>query len=948
MPKPIRLFCAILGSLAVLALRAAAPLPQETSDLKPDPSVRFGTLPNGLRYAVMPNHEPKARASLRLFVNVGSLQETEDQRGLAHFLEHMAFNGSAHYPPGTLVEFFQRMGMSFGGDTNASTNFDHTIYLLELPKSDAPTLAEGLRVFSDYAGGLLLPEKEIDRERGVILSEKRVRDSVGFRTFVAQFDFMLGDTLLPKRVPIGLAEVIEKAPRERFVDFWNTWYRPDKMAVIAVGDIDPQAVEEMIKQAFSSLAPRASQRPEPNYGKLPAFEGVRTNFHAEAEAPATSVSISQVTPYPDEPDTAATRLKYLPRDIAIAILNRRFSVLAKKENAPFVSAFASVSDEFHFLREASVNVECKPEQWSAALAVGEQELRRALEHGFQPEELAEVVANYINGLEQAVKTAPTRRSPQLADEIAQSLLDREVFTTPADDLKLFKPVLEKISVADCAAALRAAFGAPGRYVMVAGNAQIPGDAAAAIARAYEGSRAAPVGAPAAENAAPWGYTNFGPPGRVLRREQIADLDVTLVTFVNGVRLNLKKTDFEAGRIRVGARVGNGTVTEPRNQRGLAAVAGATFNAGGLGKHSADDLRRVLAGKNVRSSFNASPDAFVFSGGTTPEDLLLEFQLLAAQLTDPGYRPEALRQAQKGIEQLYVSFEHTVNGPLSTEVPHLLANGDPRFGLPAKEVLLSRTLEEIRAWLTPQLSRGPLEVAVVGDLDVDRAIEAAAKTIGALPTRDPKPTLEALRKVSFPAQPFAKEYLIDSEIPKGAVQIFWPTTDALDVKRTRRMTLLAEVLNDRMRVKVRQELGGTYSPEANSAPSDTYPGYGFMTASIDVDPPKAGKIAEVVLAIADDLAKNGVTADELERAREPVLTRTRESVRTNAYWLGSVLIRAQEKPEVLDWARSRLTDLQSISAEELSALAKQYLPPERASRATVLPTKPTAAASAKTD
>src|SRR3954462_6142133 len=183
----LRLTLSFLLTLSA-TLRAAVPFPQETSDLKADPSVRFGTLPNGLRYAVMPNREPQGRASMRLFVNVGSLNENEDQRGLAHFLEHMAFNGSSHYPPGTLVEFFQRMGMSFGGDTNASTSFDHTVYLLELPDVKPATVAEGLQVFSDYAGGLLLEPKEIDKERGIILSEKRTRDSVGFRTFVAQFE----------------------------------------------------------------------------------------------------------------------------------------------------------------------------------------------------------------------------------------------------------------------------------------------------------------------------------------------------------------------------------------------------------------------------------------------------------------------------------------------------------------------------------------------------------------------------------------------------------------------------------------------------------------------------------------------------------------------------------------------------------------------------------------
>ena len=199
-------------------------------------------LPNGIRYVVYPNKEPQGRASLRLLVLAGSLHENENQRGVAHFLEHMAFNGSTHYAPGTLVKFFQRMGMSFGGDTNASTSFDRTQYLLELAHTDQATLAEGLQVLTDYAGGLLLLEDEIDKERGIIMSEKRTRDNVGFRTFIAQFEFMLGDTLLPKRIPIGLPEIIEQAPRERFTEFWDIWYRPEKMTVVAVGDFDAAAV----------------------------------------------------------------------------------------------------------------------------------------------------------------------------------------------------------------------------------------------------------------------------------------------------------------------------------------------------------------------------------------------------------------------------------------------------------------------------------------------------------------------------------------------------------------------------------------------------------------------------------------------------------------------------------------------------------------------------------
>jgi zinc protease len=709
------------------------------------------------------------------------------------------------------------------------------------------------------------------------------------------------------------------------------------MAVVIVGDFpDAAAVEKMVTQTFAGIGPRAPARPDPSLGKIAKFDNIRPVFHAEPEAPDTTIAIASITPYAHEPDNAARQLKRLPRSLAIAMLNRRLSILAKKENAPFTAAGGSISEEFDFYRDARLEITCKPEQWRDALATGEQELRRAIEHGFTAGELSEAAANVSNQLEQAVKTESTRHSNEIADEIVETLVKGEVFTPAAEDLALLQPALARVTPADCVDALRTNFDANGRYVMVSGNANIAGDAAAAIAAAYDAAHAVAVSAPDAGADLKWSYTDFGPATEVVNRQHIDDLGIELVTFKNGVRLNLKKTDFAAGRISAGARIGDGTITEPPDKRGLAAFARSTFIAGGLGRYSADDLRNLFAGKNVGWQFAPQPDTFAFSGSTTPDDLLLDFQLLAAQLTDPGYRPEAERVARKGIEQLYASFAHTPHGPLSTEIANLLANGDPRFGLPPQEVMLSRNLAEVKAWLTPQFEHGSLEVALVGDFDVDAAIAAAAKTIGALPPREPKPDLAELKKVSFPAQPFAKNYTIDSEIPKGSALLYWPTDDAFDVHRNRRLNVLAAVLNDRLRIKVRQEIGGTYSPHAASNSSEIFPGYGYIFASIDVDPGAAQKMSDLVVDLADEIAQNGVTDDELNRAREPLLTAIRESARDNGYWLSAVVSRAQEKPEVLDWARSRLGDVEAITTADLSAPAKKYLGKNHASRATILP------------
>ena len=227
-----RTLCILSALLASAAYAVPAPLfPQEKSDLQPDPAAAFGALPNGIRYVILPNREPKDRASLRLLVLSGSLEETEGQRGLAHYLEHMAFNGSTHHPPGTLVEYFQRLGMSFGGDTNAYTSFERTVYMIELPDTRPATVAEGLGVFADMAGGLLLRPDMIAKERPIILSEKRTRDSADYRQFVASYGFLLPDSLLPRRMPIGQQEVIDRASRDDFADLYDAWYRPERMEI---------------------------------------------------------------------------------------------------------------------------------------------------------------------------------------------------------------------------------------------------------------------------------------------------------------------------------------------------------------------------------------------------------------------------------------------------------------------------------------------------------------------------------------------------------------------------------------------------------------------------------------------------------------------------------------------------------------------------------------------
>lgn len=923
---------------SVAQLRAAEALifPADTArtGLTADPAWRIGKLANGVNYALRANSEPRGRVVMRLAVAAGSFHETEEQRGLAHFLEHLAFNGSTHFPPGTLVEFFQRMGMNFGGDTNAYTSFDRTVYMLDLPDAKPQTLREGLRVLADYSGELLLLPEEIERERGVILAEKLSRDSADYRALVGGYGILYDGTALPLRLPIGEESVIRESGRERFADFYDTWYRPERLAVIVVGDVDPAAVEPLLTEIFSPLAARGPARAEPDLGApVPnsAGEAVRFGVFHEPEASSVSVNLQALRAEPPALDSAADRLARLPRDLAFSMVSRRFAELAKAEEAPFVQAGVWPADFPRLFTGSGLRLVSRPGRWADSMRVGENELRRALEHGFGRSELAEAKAELRNALEQAVQTEPTRRSEARADQLIDAFLEGLVPTTPAADLELLGPALEKVTVEECLAAFRQAWQAPlGRVVAVVGDLAGPDGVlpdAEALAQVYASAEQTAVTALPEREDRPWSYLDFGPAGEVIERREVADLGVTQLRFANGVRLNLKRTDFEAGVVHVRARAGDGQLTEPSERPGLAFFAGMAFGPGGLGRHSEDELRRILAGRNVGVGLQVADDAVVLSGQTTPADLNLQLQLLAATLTDAGYRSEAEVVVRRQLEPYYTKLASQPTGPLAVEVPRKLARGDHRFGTPSRAEAMARTLAELRDWLDPQLKQGALEVTVVGDIDPESVIAMAASTLGALPPRGNKTTDRALRQVGVP-EPGKELIKITASVPKTVLACFWPTTDASEARRTRRLSLLGEVFYDRLRVEVREKLGGSYSPTARNNSSDTYEGRGFMVALATIEPGQSEVVRAAILKVAQDLARHGVTTEELERARLPLLTTLRETERSNAYWTATVLAASQEKPERLEWARTRTADFASISKAELDDLAKAYLAPEK--------------------
>ncbi|HVJ45526.1 MAG TPA: pitrilysin family protein, partial [Luteolibacter sp.] len=676
----------------------------------------FGTLPNGFRYIIYPNTEPPKRVSFRLHVAAGSLMEADDQQGLAHFLEHMVFNGSKHYTSADLIPKMQRLGIAFGAHANAYTSFDETVYMLDLPDLSKDTVDLGFTVMRDFGDGALLEADEIDKERGVILSEKMSRDSVDDRIMEQQFLKILPKSLVAKRFPIGTEEVIKAAPRERFADFYTRYYTPERMTFVVVGDVDPAEISQRIEAEFSSMQNPAAPGKDPDLGPIVAPEGIEPSVFADKEMASTSVSLSLIRPFTKKPDTTANRTDKIPLDLAHSMLSRRFERISKQENSPISDGSASRFDLFNYAEMGSIDVTSANDDWQNAVPVLEQEFRRAQQFGFNDAELAEAKANLLNAYEQAVKQKPTRKSEGLATGLVRTINDGIVFSTPENNLEIVSKALESIDVAKVHEAFKSFWVSAG-YHLTLTTKEKPEGAESNLSATYQESFNKPIEAPAAAVAQSFGYTSFGKPGTVTTRKEVADLGITQLVLSNKVRVNLKSTDFEKNRIRIVARIGSGNLSQPANSPMLDAFASAVFEGGGLGKHSNDDLQRILAGKNVSSSLSIGEDAFILSGGTTPADFQLEMQLLAATLTDPGYRTEGLWQFQKAIPPMYQQLKHTTAGP-GQEMDAWLHGNDSRYSIAPQEKLTSYTIADAKKWLTPELTKGYLELTIVGDFQIE--------------------------------------------------------------------------------------------------------------------------------------------------------------------------------------------------------------------------------------
>ncbi len=926
--KTIVITAAVFCFLVVLSCVPRHPIVLTGNAIQTDPAINFGTLPNGFQYLLMQNSVPDDRVFIYLNIFAGSLNETEEQQGVAHYLEHMLFNGSTHFKPGKLVEYLQSIGMEFGSDANAYTNFYNTIYNLSLPGGNEKYLNDAFLVIEDYAQGASLLDSEIDRERGIILAEKRERDSVSYRTFQKTLEFELPDSLFTKRFPIGADSVVHQADQKLLKSYYDKWYRPDNMALIVVGDFEAKTAEKLIQERFSRLTTRSLSCDSFPSIHWKEHEKIKAFYHYEPEAGSTTVKLQTLVWKKFEPETIESlKLKTLI-ELSNLMLQQRLVKMVNDQTGGFSDVSVFSGSFLHNVDMSVINASCEPGKWQETLSQIESSLRQGLMFGFEKNELNRVKAEYLSDLEMEANQEGTQKSPNIAKNILSAINKKEMLLSAKQRKDILEPYINSISLEDATNTLIKCWPKEPRLVIVTGNAELGTQKPVEkILDTYQKSSLSKVEKYIESELKKFPYLDLPELETPLikkREDNVQGIGVTTIDFNNNVRLNLKRTGYKKNEILFKVCFGEGKKSEPESKPGLSYISEFVVNKSGLGQLNIDQMEEALAGHNINIDFSINEDHFSFSGSCGPEDTEILFQLIYHHLKDPGFRNKALDLSKIHYQQMYNSLLRTPEGIMQTKGDLFLGGNDSTFGLPEPETIEQYSLNDVITWLSPYLNYAPFEVSLAGDFDTDKIISVAGKNLGTLKKRENEGNKKtSLKQIKFPKGE-QLNLAIDTKIEAGVVHVAFLTDDYWDIAQTRRLSLLSKIFSEKLRLLVREELSESYSPFVYNDPSLIFDHYGVLHVMVNVKPDKHEYVYQKIVDVINLLTSERVSEKEMNNVLKPVLNHLEVYTKTNEYWLNSVMTNSYTYPQKFEWAKNITEDYSLVTNEELFLLAKKYL------------------------
>ncbi len=917
-------------------LPATSVAPALTDSLRLDPTVRTGVLPNGMHYFIQHNGRPEARVSLRLAVGAGSTVEADDQQGLAHFTEHMNFNGSTHFKSADeLVAYMQSIGMRFGADVNAYTSFDETVYMLEVPTDRDTLLDRGVMALSDFAGRAKFSGTEIDKERGVVLEEWRLGRGAGERIQRKQLPLVFRGSRYADRLPIGKPEIIQKAPYARLRAYYHDWYTPERMAVIAVGDIDPARMESLIRRHFGDLQPPAKRVPTPVY-EVPPHPETLVSIVTDKEATNSGVAVYFKHAHRGERTVADFR-RGLADELFGTMLNARIDEIAHRGDSPFLSAGAYAFPLGRTLDLYVLSARVTDGGVENGLTAVLQEVARVRQHGFLESELARAKDELRAENERSYAERDKSESNGFAVQLVSAYLRGEPEAGLEASYRLTRDLLPGITLSDVSARTQRLIHNDSRVVLVSApekaGVSVPTEEVirGILARAADAKVAA------------WADTTGGKAlmsekpkaGAVTSRRVIEELGTTVLTLSNGVEVWLKPTDFKADEIQFLAYAMGGYSLGDSADFTTISLLPAVINDAGVGGFKSAELQKMLSGKIVRVSPSFAPYTHGLSGSTRPADLETALQLIHLGFTQVTRDPDGFAALQKRIGAIFADranspeqvFQDTLN---AVNTGGFYMNRPPTAdGIAAMKLDPALELQEKLF-----ANAADFTFFFAGSFSPDSIAPLLAQYLGSLPSTGRRTSAYRAIGPRYPYGVKTKQVRKGVE-PKSSTRITFFNNGGLEELDLHRARACGTILTDHLRETLRELLGGTYGASASVSYLAPLPGYLSATISFGCAPENLDKMVAAALGEVKKLREQGPSAADLQKDQEVERRELEVAMKQNAFWTGSL-----QTVHMLGWDPKRIAKrrerIDLLTTENLKATFQKYFPMDRYTIITLLP------------
>ena len=885
-----------------------------------DPAVRTGTLDNGLTYFIRKHNKPEKRAMLWLAVNAGSVLEEDDQKGLAHFVEHMAFNGTERFEKNTIIDFFEKSGMDFGADVNAFTSFDETVYMLQVPTDDAKLLSTGFDVLEDWAGAVSFTPEEVDKERGVVIEEWRLGRGASQRVFDKQWPVFLAGSKYADRKPIGEKEILENAPVERLKAFYTDWYRPNNMAVIIVGDIDPDVVEKDIAKRFGDLT-NPEGAPERVDIEVPLLDETRIDIQTDKEMSMTQVTVAIKGPRIEYKTENGYRAK-LTEELFHGMLRARFTEIGERPEAPFAFSFSFTNTMGRAVDVFRLFAGAKPGQSEGALKTLLVELERVRRHGFIESEFERIKAEHMRDLERAVAEADTVQGRSYAFGLVNHFLEGNTMISRANDLELAKKYLPTITLDDVNAVAETWTNRKDRVLSAAGASTDKMPTEKDLLAMVDGISMLPV--------QPWEDGGTGgtlmasapEAGKIAKKEKIEELDVSVWTLSNGAKVVIKPTDFKNDEVLFSAFSPGGHSLANDKLFASAQFSDAVVAEAGIGDHDSSEVRKLLTGKvaNVRPWINELEEGL--RGSASPQDLETLMQLTHLYFTAPRKDQKSF-DAWKG--QMNAFFKNRDLNPQAAffdEMSKVSSNNHLRRQPPSVEKIEAVDLEAAYSFYQDRFAdAGDFTFVFVGNVDESRLEELSATYLASLPSKGRK---EKWKDVGVKQPKGIKKVRVNKgQDPKSFVMLSFHGKAKWSPEAEDDMDMLSEALSIRLREILREDMSGVYGVFSNGGISRRPKQEYQFFVGFGCSPENAEKLTAAVFDLVEKVKKDGIEPEVVDKLKEQRRRGLETDKKENRFWLRQLSEHyryGSDPRKILEMEKM----IDRVSSDRVEKAAKKYL------------------------